>query len=104
MGLILVIYRFGIWMLNSQLLLIDRKRTCKVGDRILIAQALDPPLPNCTCSLSPHTALTKSPTLFTVVGASTSVRSYDSSKSTSHGWSRFPRTLPVPRDGTMIPP
>ena len=69
----------------------------KVGDRILIAQDLDPPLPNCTCSLSPHTALTESPTLFTVAGASTSVRSYDSSKSTSHGWSRFPRTLPAPK-------
>lgn len=38
------------------------ERARKVGDRVLIAQDLDPPLPNRTCSLSPHPALTESPT------------------------------------------
>src|SRR5437763_13524241 len=51
-------------MQGAQHLLTDRQGPRKVGDRILIAQDLDPPLPNCTCGLSPHTALTESPTFF----------------------------------------
>ena len=51
-------------MLGSKDLLFDGQSARKVGDRILIAQDLDLPLPNCTCSLSLHTALTESPTLF----------------------------------------
>ena len=46
----------------SQALLVNRERSHEVGDRILIAQDLDPPIPNRTGSLSLHTALTESPT------------------------------------------
>ena len=51
-------------MFRSQYLLANHEGTRKVGDRILIAQDLGLPLPNCTCGLSPHTALTESPTFF----------------------------------------
>src|SRR5260221_12416010 len=51
-------------MLWPQHLLANCEGPRKVGDRLLIAQDLDPPLPNRTCSLSPHPALTESPTLF----------------------------------------
>src|SRR6266581_7786023 len=51
-------------MIETKDLFSDGQGTRKVGDRLLIAQDLDPPLPNRTCSLSPHPALTESPTLF----------------------------------------
>src|SRR5947208_17049777 len=55
-------------MFRSQYLLANHEGTRKVGDRILIAQDLGLPLPNCTCGLSPHTALTESPTFFRGIG------------------------------------
>jgi hypothetical protein len=53
-----------IGMLRSPRLFEDMQRARKVGERVLIAQELAPPLPNRTCGLSPHTALTESPTFF----------------------------------------
>ncbi len=49
-------------ILRSENFLTDEQGSHEVGDRVLMTQDLDPPLPNRTGSLSLHPALTESPT------------------------------------------